>query len=430
MVRKRTLGRIAAAGLLSCALALPASADGLSRFEAAMKTAPPDALKYKSAKALGDNGFVLEDVVLTPPPDKGGTKAEPINIKRVAVEDFDFASVDKNQPPNSIKLRAEGILISGKPADGIDLSQMAGIDKVTADFLLDYRFEPDRKTLTLNRLELDLSGLARMELSLTLDGVTAEQLAKPEAALNDATLRTATFAFEDRTLLSKVLPAVAKMQGADADALVKMGKTLLDGVRAGQGTETLAALDAVGSYIDDYKQPKGPLKITLNPPGKTSVAMLSAAKTPDEAVKALGLVVSYAGTRPQAVAAAASAAAPAAAAGCSAGARFFVMHEDAWWSATVRDGTADKCVARIDGGSPDDEVTFALNKSLAWSIDGPGKAVGTCGSGQNVLVENDGGWYPAKVADKPFPDGQCAIKFEGADGDEDTVALKKVRRLD
>src|SRR4051812_11827605 len=127
MVRKRVLGRIAAAALLSCALASPASADGLSRFEAAMKSAPPDALKYKSRKALGDNGFVLEDVVVTPPPEKDGKKTEPINIKRVSVEDFDFNSVDKNQPPNFIKVRAEGILISGKPTEGVDLSQMAGI---------------------------------------------------------------------------------------------------------------------------------------------------------------------------------------------------------------------------------------------------------------------------------------------------------------
>src|SRR5579862_9727712 len=168
MTKMAAFARAAAAGLLLCGMALPASADGLSRFEQAIKKAkeaqqlPSDALTYKSAKSLGDNGFVLDDVVLTPPPDKNaGTKKEPIPIKRVTVEDFDFAAVDKNAPPNFLKLRAEGIVVGATPVEGVDLGQMAGLDKVTADFQLDYRLDPDKKTLTLNRAELDLNGLAR-----------------------------------------------------------------------------------------------------------------------------------------------------------------------------------------------------------------------------------------------------------------------------
>src|SRR5260370_32056149 len=144
-----------------------------------------------------------------------------------------------------------------------------------------------------------------MELSMVLDGVSAESVDKPEAAMNDASLRTATFLFEDRSLLSKVLPAAAKMQGIEPVALIVMSKAVLAGLRAGQGTATLAALDALASYLDDYRQPKGPLRVTLNPPEKTSAAALSAMTTPDEAIKALGLVVSYAGTKPQAAAASA-----------------------------------------------------------------------------------------------------------------------------
>ena len=304
MSRARSLGRVAAIILLLSGLALPAArpagADGLSRFEQALKQAPAGALTYKSAKALGQNGFVIEDVVLTAPPDAtAGAKAEPVAIKRIAVEDFDFASVDKDLPPNFIKLRAEGIAIAAKPFEGVDLGQLAGIDKVILDFQLDYRLDPERKTMTLNRLELDLAGLAHMELSMVLDGVSADQIGNPDTAMNDATLRTATLAFEDRSLLGKVLPAAAKAQSTDADALVKMGAELLNGMRAGQGPPALAVLDSVVSYIEDYKKPKGPLKITLNPPAKLSAAAISDAKTPDEAIKAMGLVVSYAGTRPQ-----------------------------------------------------------------------------------------------------------------------------------
>ena len=316
----RVLGRIAVAGLFCWVLTQPAAADGLSRFEEAMKEAPPGTLTYKSAKALGDNGFVLEGVVATAPPNKTqGAKTEPVEIKRIAVEDFDFAALDKKAPPNFARVRVEGIVVGARPAEGIDLAELAGIDKITADFQLDYRLDPERKTMTLNRLELDLNGLARIELSMVLDGVTADAAGKPGEAMNDASLRTATLLFEDRSLLSKVLPAAAKAQGIEPAALIVMGKAALAGLRVGQGAATLAALDALGSYLDDYQQPKGPLRVTLNPPEKTSAAAIAAMTTPDEAVKALGLVVSYAGTKPQAPASPTSAGGKA---GCVAGARF------------------------------------------------------------------------------------------------------------
>jgi len=151
----------------------------------------------------------------------------------------------------------------------------------------------------LNRLELDLAGLARLEFSMVLDGVSPDHIGKPGEAMNDATLRTATLTFEDRSLLGKIVPAAAKLQGSEADTLVTMGTGMLNGMRGGQGPQTLAAMDAVTSYIEDYKKPKGPLKLTLNPPSKTSAATLADMKSPDEAIKALGLIVSYSGTRPQ-----------------------------------------------------------------------------------------------------------------------------------
>jgi hypothetical protein len=434
----RVVGCVAAAGLVFSWLALPAAADGLSRFKEAMKGAPDGALTYKSGKALGDNGFVLEGVVVTPPADATPAgKTEPIEIKRIAVEDFDFAAVDKNAPPNFIKMRVEGIVIGAKPAAGVDLKELAGIDKITADFQLDYRLDPEKKTMTLSKLELDLNGLARLELSMILDGVSAESVDNPGTAMNDATLRTATLLFDDRSLFRTVLPAAAKMQNIEADALVKIGKVMLDGLRAGQGTATLAVLDALGSYLEDYKQPKGPLRVTLNPPGKVSATELSAMTNPDEAIAALGLVVSYAGTRPQAPAAPAAAApastggAAAGKAGCAPGARYFVMKEDAWWSVTAREASKSggTCIARLDGGGADD-ITFSLDKTLAWSLDGPGKPVAKCTSGDSVLVAyKDGGWYAAKVTGNAAAGAKCPIQYD-SDASKEPVELKKMRRLD
>jgi hypothetical protein len=291
VVKRHVAGRLAAAGVVLCGLAWPAAADGLSRFEQAMKDAPAGVLSYKSAKAVGDKGFVLEDVVVTPPPDAtGGAKAEPVPIKRVAVDEFDFTSIEKNEPPNFIKMRLEGIEIGPKPAAGFDLKEMTGLDKIAADFRVDYRIDGERKTMNLSRLELDLKGLARLELAMVLDGINPEAV---DSAAATATLRSASLVFDDRALLSKALPAAAKIQGADPDGLVKMAKTVLEQMRTGQGPATLAVIDALASYVDDYKQPKGALRITMNPPGKASVGALGELKNPDEAIKALGLVVSY-----------------------------------------------------------------------------------------------------------------------------------------
>jgi hypothetical protein len=296
MTSSRCLGRLAAVAVILLSTAMPAAADGVSQFEQKIRAQlPPNSLTYASAKALGDNGFVLEDVVVTPPADAiGGAEAQPVAIKRVIVEDFDFAGLDEGLPL-FLKIRVEGITVVGKPAAGVDLNEVAGIDQANADWALDYRIDLDLKTLTLNKLELDLGSLARIELSLVLDGVSPDLAGRPEAAMNDVTLRTATLIFDDRSLLSKVVPAAAKFQGADVGEIVKQAKTMLDGMRAGQSEATLAAFDALGSYLDDYNQPKGPLKITVNPPNKASAAALSDIKSPDDAVKALGLVVTYGG---------------------------------------------------------------------------------------------------------------------------------------
>jgi hypothetical protein len=296
MTSSRCLGRLAAVAVILLSTAMPAAADGVSQFEQKIRAQlPPNSLTYAGAKALGDNGFVLEDVVVTPPADAiGGAEAQPVAIKRVIVEDFDFAGLDEGLPL-FLKIRVEGITVVGKPAAGVDLNEVAGIDQANADWALDYRIDLDLKTLTLNKLELDLGSLARIELSLVLDGVSPDLAGRPEAAMNDVTLRTATLIFDDRSFLSKVVPAAAKFQGADVGEIVKQAKTMLDGMRAGQSEATLAAFDALGSYLDDYNQPKGPLKITVNPPNKASAAALSDIKSPDDAVKALGLVVTYGG---------------------------------------------------------------------------------------------------------------------------------------
>jgi hypothetical protein len=290
--------------LAACAWVLlavgPAHADELSKFNELVKPKlPPDALTYKSARALGDNGFELDDAVFTAPPDAtGGSKAKPVKIRSIVVDEADFDEIAKEAPPNFLKLRIQGVDISSQPAEGIDLHALAGIDEVSADFQLDYRIDPAKKTMTVNRIEIDLNGLARLELSMVLDNITLDTATQPDKAMTDTTLRTASLVYDDHSLLSKSLPAAAKsMSLADPATMIALGKAFLDAMRGGQGDATQNAFDALESYMEDYKSPKGPLRVTLSPPDKVTAAAITNAKGADDVIKALGIKVDYPGTR-------------------------------------------------------------------------------------------------------------------------------------
>lgn len=293
---------VAAVILLLLAAPAPGSAaDGLGQFQEMLRRAPHGVLSYERGKAVGDNGFILENVTVKPPPEASGgmtakeVKIEPIHIDRIAVEDFDFAAYHKNEPPNFAKLRAEGIAIDAKSFDAFDLREATGHETITADIQLDYRVDPEHRTLTLNRLELDLHGLARIELALALDGIDPDD----RDAAASASLRTASLVFEDRSLLGAALPTAARAHDIDPEKIARLAEAMIDSVRPGQGEAVTAVLDALASYVDDYRHPRGPLRITLNPPDKLPLPALAAIQDPEEAIKRLGLTVSYAGTRPR-----------------------------------------------------------------------------------------------------------------------------------
>jgi hypothetical protein len=300
MARARHIGLTTAGILIGVWMAGSAAANGLDRFEKTLKPQiPPGTLTYKSAKGLGDSGFVLQDVTVVTPPDasKPGDKNQPIKVKSITVEDLDFDSIEKQAPPLFAKIRIEGVTMGSTPAAGVDLKQLAGIDGLSADLLLDYKLEPDRKTFSLSRMELNLNSLGRLELSLVLDGVTMNDVANPSGAMDAASLRTASLVYDDHSLLAKIIPVAAVMQGSDPDAMLGLATTALDGAREGQGPDATKAIDSLVAYVEDYKKPKGPLRITLNPPSKVSNADLNAAKSADDIVKLLGLSVSYPGSR-------------------------------------------------------------------------------------------------------------------------------------
>ena len=65
----------------------------------------------------------------------------------------------------------------------------------------------------------------------------------------------------------------------------------------GQGAPTVKALDAVASFVGDWKEPKGPLVISLKPAKTAAMADLDKVMEPDALVDIFGLGASYPGTR-------------------------------------------------------------------------------------------------------------------------------------
>ena len=292
--------------------------DGLKRFETDIK--PQIELKsltYGSASAQGSSGFVLNDVVaVVPGSGATGGKDTTIKIDKVTVDELDFERMKKggngDDVPRFMKLKMEGI-----NGDDELFAQLApyGVPKVPVDFTLDYRLDTATKVLTVSKVELNLRGQARIGLALVMDGISDKASDAQGKTKDDGRLRTASLDIDDTGLLATVLPAAAQIQGSTPEAMIAMATVPVAAFTANQGPGTLKALDGVVSYMQDWKKPNGPIKITIKPAKTASLQDLDKIMEPNALTDLFGLTVEYAGTRAGASGAQASAAAPPAGSG-------------------------------------------------------------------------------------------------------------------
>jgi len=293
----RTLFATALAWLFLSSVAT--AQNGLERFEREIK--PQIELKsftYKNAETLGDTGFVLTQVVAVMPANPAtGDKESTLTIDKVTVEALDFERMKKindDEMPRFAKLRLEGM---NGDEEMFAVLDPYGIPRVPMDVVLDYRLDGASKVFTLNKLEISLRGKGKLGLSLVIDGVS-EKSSEVADAKDDGRLRTASLTVDDTGLLGKLLPAIAKEQGQTADALAAFALVSIAAFCEGQGQATLNALDALASFVGDWKAPKGPLVVGLKPSKTTAVSDLDKVLEPNALVDVFGLEVSYPGTRP------------------------------------------------------------------------------------------------------------------------------------
>jgi hypothetical protein len=292
------------AGIWTALLAFgPTSAawaqNGLERFETELK--PQFELKtfgYAKAAALGSSGFVLDDVVAVIPANPAtGDKESTVKIQKVTVEALDFDRLKKDakddEAPRFAKLRLEGM--TGDD-DMFTALEPYGVPNVPFDITLDYNLDPASKVLDIKTLEVGLRGLAKLALSLVMDGIS-DKTSDVAGAKDDGRLRTAALTVDDTGLLAKLLPAWAKEEGVQTEELVQTAMTAIAAFAAQQGAETLKSLDAVASFITDWKAPKGPLVLGLKPSKTAGLSDLDKVAMPDALTTEFGFTATYPGTR-------------------------------------------------------------------------------------------------------------------------------------
>jgi hypothetical protein len=270
--------------------------DGLQRFEKEIK--PQLELKsftYKTGTAVGTSGFVLTDVVAVVPANAAtGDKEHTVKIEKIAVDALDFDRLKKDakddEAPRFAKLKIEGM--TGDDEMFKTLTAY-GIPQVPVDIALDYEIDGKAKVLTLRTLEVSLRGQAKITVALVVDGISDKS-----SAMDDGKLRTASLTIDDTGLIAKVLPAVAKEEKTEAQEIADTALVLIASFAAEQGAPTLKALDAVASFVSDWKAPKGPLALGLKPTTAAGLEDLDKVMKPNALVDLFGFSATYPGTKP------------------------------------------------------------------------------------------------------------------------------------
>ncbi len=293
----RAISAAIASALLALWLTTAAWAqNGLERFEKELK--PQFEFKtftYANAAPLGSAGFVLNDVVAVIPANAAtGDKESTVKIQKVTVDALDFDRLKKDakdsDAPRFAKLKLEGVTGDDEMFTAL---QPYGVPNVPFDIALDYTLDPATRVLDVKVLEVGMRGQAKLALSLSVDGVSDMAGAK-----DDARLRTASLSVDDTGLLAKLLPAWAKEEGVQPDELVQTALTGLAAFAAQQGPDTLKQLDAVASFITDWKAPKGPLVLALKPAKTAGLADLDKVAMPDALTTEFGFTATYPNTKP------------------------------------------------------------------------------------------------------------------------------------
>lgn len=276
-----------------------AAADGLQRFERELlPKIQKGRLTYEKASALGADGFVLERVVVLSEPAAGRPSAPALRVARLEVEAIDHRGFQAGEA-RFAKFTAKGLVLLEAGEYGAEAKRYGFSGKPT-DARLDYRYDTAAQVLTVNHLDVATAGYGRLILEAVFEKVPS---LRDTRLLNaTVTIRSLRLVYEDQSGLRQVLHGIGQRNGKSEDAISREWLTTLGVASSGKGQRTQPVADALASFLQDYRQPKGPITVTMRPPQPTSFGtMLGVLFLPDPA-QLLGASASYPGTRPSAAA--------------------------------------------------------------------------------------------------------------------------------
>ena len=276
-----------------------AAADGLQRFQQEiLPKIQKNRLSYEKASPLGADGFVLERVVVLSEPAAGRPSAPALRIARLEVEAIDYQGFQAGEA-RFAKVAAKGLVLLEAGEYGAEAKRY-GLSGKPTDARLDYRYDAAAQVLTVNHLDIATAGYGRLNLEAVFDKVPS--LRDPRLPNATVAIRSLRLVYEDQSGLRQVLHGVGQRNGKSEEAISREWLTTLGVASSGKGQRTQPVADALASFLLDYRQPKGPITVTMRPPQPTSFGtMLGLLFLPDPA-QLLGASATYPGTRPGAAA--------------------------------------------------------------------------------------------------------------------------------
>ena len=277
----------------------PVAADGLQRFERELlPKIQKGRLTYEKASALGADGFVLERVVVLSEPAGGRPSAPALRVARLEVEAIDYQGFQAGEA-RFAKVTAKGMVLLEAGEYGAEAKRHGFSGKPT-DARLDYRYDAAAQVLTVNHLDVATAGYGKLNLEAVIDKVPS--LRDPRLLNATVAIRSLRLVYEDQSGLRQILHGVGQRNGKSEEAISREWLTTLGVASSGKGQRTQPFADALASFLQDYRQPKGPIAVTMRPPQPTSFGtMLGLLFLPDPA-QLLGASASYPGPRPSAAA--------------------------------------------------------------------------------------------------------------------------------
>ena len=282
-----------AAGLIAVLCMGSAKADGLARFQQEiLPKLRKSEFTYEKASALGSGGFVLEKVVVSSPPEAGRPGRAELRVARLEVEELDFDGFAAGEARYA-KVAAKGMVVPENGAYAADLRRF-GAAMSPADGRLEYRWDPASQVLAINRFEL-VSGRDHLSLEAVLDKVQA--LRGPKAWDVGVSVRSARLVYDNHQSLARALRLFAVQSGKTEETVHREWLNRIAVTANGKGQRTTQAADAIASFVQDYRQPTGPLTLAFRPAQPVPYAMLLAALFLPDPAQVAGLAATYPATR-------------------------------------------------------------------------------------------------------------------------------------